>query len=274
MVSATTETNQPVADRPETRGQFGAGRLGRPISDRPPGRVSVVRPLVVAALLTFPLTAPAQLPAGCEPQSRYYLILFGGQGNFLRPRTAHTWATYVRADPCPDGTVRLDPFTISWLPATLDVRPLKLHPEPGVNLTLEETFAFMANARHPWLQRIAMWGPFEIGPDRYWRAFQHKRRLESGAVTYRVLDWFDQHPDISHCIHAVTMADPSLHRTCQPVFGIGEFGTAGVARGLVRAGVVTQPDVTHDWLIPALGLDRYDLVRHRVGSPVQNRLTR
>ena len=74
-------------------------------------------------LLLLAGPASADAPAPSCPPARYYLLLFGGQGNILRPRTAHTWATYVRAQPRPDGTVGLDQFTISWLPATLYIRP-------------------------------------------------------------------------------------------------------------------------------------------------------
>ena len=79
------------------------------------------RSLALFGLLVLASPALADIPSSPCPPARYYLLLFGGQGNILRPRTAHTWATYVRAEPRPDGTVALNPFTISWLPATLTI---------------------------------------------------------------------------------------------------------------------------------------------------------
>ena len=37
------------------------------------------------------------LPAEAVAAPRYFFVLFGGQSVPFKPRTAHTWATYVKA---------------------------------------------------------------------------------------------------------------------------------------------------------------------------------
>ena len=93
----------------------------------------------------------------------------------LNPHTAHVWAAYVRADWRPDGTVALEPVVISWLPETLKVRPLAIRPEPGSNLTLGETFAYMSGR---W-DRLVLWGPFEVDARRFQEAVDQKARLDA-----------------------------------------------------------------------------------------------
>ena len=53
-----------------------------------------------------------------QPDTRYYVLLFGGQSGLLKPTTGHVWATYVRETGCLAGTDRVEEFTISWLPVT------------------------------------------------------------------------------------------------------------------------------------------------------------
>jgi hypothetical protein len=40
------------------------------------------------------------------------------------------------------GAAAVDVGAISWLPATLDIRPLRLYPEPGVDLGTHETIVY------------------------------------------------------------------------------------------------------------------------------------
>ena len=73
--------------------------------------------------MLYPLIAAALLAVPAEPvPSRYYFTLFGGQSIPFRPRTAHTWATYAKATPTTDGSVYVESFTISWLPAVGPIR--------------------------------------------------------------------------------------------------------------------------------------------------------
>ncbi len=195
---------------------------------------------------------------------RYYFILFGGQAIPFRPRTAHTWAIFARAEWHGSQPVAVEYFTISWLPADGPVKPLRLVPEPGRNYTLEETMQRAAEQN----DRVSMWGPFEIDACRYELARQWFDRLNSGEVRYRVLDTLWYNPRIVHCVHAVTYADPVLRRRIQPVVRVGEPGTSRLAMMYVLSGAFIDPTVTHDWLIPIIGLDRYPFVRRYPGEPI------
>src|SRR5260370_6055740 len=75
---------------------------------------------------------------------RYYVIVFGSQSSPKRPRLTHTWITGVRATWI-DGQAEpsLELQTISWMPATLRIRTLSRHTEPGVNLGMPESIQIM-----------------------------------------------------------------------------------------------------------------------------------
>jgi hypothetical protein len=92
--------------------------------------------------------------------ARHYMLIFGAQTHPKIPRFTHTFCTIVRvADPPPGCSVPyIEAHTISWLPQTLKIRPYRLHPEPGRNLTLEETLRWCAQNR----MDVSLWGPYVI----------------------------------------------------------------------------------------------------------------
>lgn len=203
--------------------------------------------------------------AGCDPAgSRYYMLLFGGQSVPFEARTAHTWATWVKATPVVSGAVALEVVTISWLPADLEVRPLVLRKKVGRNWTLEETLAIMA--RHH--SQVSVWGPYETDAGRYEAAVAQARRLESGAVRFRSLDSFTRRRDVVHCVHAITFADPVVQKYFQPVLRVGEPGTSRLADKYLRGGAFPRYPQTHDWLLAALGLDQAGLIRREPGERI------
>jgi hypothetical protein len=212
---------------------------------------------MLAALAAALLAAPA------EPESRYYFVLFGGQSIPFRPRTAHTWATYVKATPAAGGAVLLEPVTISWLPAEGPVQPLRLRSVPGKNHALDETFAVMAGNG----ARVSVWGPFETDATRYALAARQAAALESGAVRFRSFDSLGRDRSVVHCVHALTFADPNLRSLRQPVLRVGEPGTSRLAGRYAATGAFAGPQ-THDWLLSALGLDAVPLVRREPGERV------
>lgn len=226
-----------------------------------------IRSLLLAALISAPAVARAEAPS----EAKFYILLFGGQAEPLRPQTAHTWATFVKALPNPaGGGIVLDSFTISWLPVRLPVRPLKFRTSAGRNYGLTETLEMFDAGRSD----LGLWGPFEIREDWYRSAAEHKRFLDSGTVRFATLDrgpLFSfspvRHPDISHCVHAVTRTWDPLRRATNPVIWYGELITRRVAESARKVGVLVNPCATHDWLIPALGVDRYKLVRRRIDEP-------
>lgn len=213
--------------------------------------------LVVAAVLS----APAADPAPAAP--RYYFILFGGQSVPFKPNTSHTFATFVKATPAADGAVSLEPLTISWLPAEGPVKPLRVRSSEGKNYSLEETFAITARDK----ARISMWGPFETDATRYALAVAQVAALNSGTVRFRSFDSLGRNRSVQHCAHAVTFADPNLQWLRQPVLRVGEPGTSRLATKYATSGALVSTE-THDWLIPALGLDKVGVVRRELGEYV------
>ncbi|MBX9624074.1 MAG: hypothetical protein K2X82_09720 [Gemmataceae bacterium] len=229
-----------------------------------------ISPFLLAAAL-FPSPAAAGdsggtgIPACADPPgTRYYMLLFGGQSVPFQARTAHTWATWVKATPMVTGAVALEVVTISWLPADLEVRPLLLRKKVGKNRPLDETLAIMARNH----SRVSVWGPYETDAGRYGRAVAQARLLESGAVGHRTLDSLTRRPAVQHCVHAITYADPFVRKYVQPVLRVGEPGTSRLAAKYLRGGAFPGYPVTHDWLLTALGLDHAGLVRRQPGERV------
>jgi hypothetical protein len=217
--------------------------------------------MFASVVATTLLTAPTA-PVPAEP--RYYFILFGGQSIPFKPRTAHTWATFVKATPAADGTVTLESQTISWLPAEGPVQPWRLRSVEGKNHSLEETFAIAANNS----ARVSMWGPFETDATRYALAVQQANALDSGTVRFRSFDSLGRNRSVQHCVHAVTFADPNVQRLRQPVIRVGEPDTSKLAGKYAASGAFIGTE-THDWLIPALGLDKVGVVRREPGEHIR-----
>lgn len=214
--------------------------------------------LVALVLASAPVPAPA-----AEPAPRYYVVLFGGQSIPFQPRTAHTFATFVKATPAADGAMAVEQVTISWLPADRTVEPSRLRASTGKNFTLAETFDIMAKNN----ARVSMWGPFETDATRYALAAQQAATLASGAVRFRTLDSLGRNRDVQHCVHAVTFADPNLQWLRQPVLRVGEPGTSKLAGRYADSGAFVGTR-THDWLLPALGLDPQSVVRREPGERI------
>ena len=205
-------------------------------------------------------------------EERYYVILFGSQSTPRQARYSHTWGTFVKAtgEGCDSSKFHIDEvFTISWLPCTLDVRPLRPWPEEGVNLDLEETFNFVLPR-----QRVSEWGPFEMSRELYERAVERKAELETGSVKYKAIDP-NRGPRaryISDCIHGITDLDPEYSRSYyREVRRFGEAATHWVAYQFVTRGRRVNLGENLDWINQKLGLDQYPIV-HR--PPPEHRIWR
>ena len=212
--------------------------------------------LAIAPLLSSMATA-AEPPAD---GAKYYVLLFGGQAERNRPHTAHTWATFAKGipDKAGGGTV-LESMTISWLPERMPVRPFKLRPEAGRNYGLSETLDIFNTGRPD----LGLWGPFEIRAEWYDAAAAHKKLLDAGAVGFATLDRGPflrsakvRHPEISHCVHAVTRTWEPLREATSPVISYGELVTRKVAESIRDVGLLVEPCAKHDWLIGALVVHR------------------
>jgi hypothetical protein len=186
----------------------------------------------------------------------YYTIVFGSQSKPKLLTYTHTWATFIRVigdGEDPNG-YEVYQHTISWLPASLDVRTWALLPERGVNLDLYATLDVVAKKN----EHVAMWGPFEILPQVYQRSLMVKAVLDSGAAQYRAIST-PRNILISDCIHAVAAVDPIFGRGHYPLIRIGKPASRFIARqGMLRSDF-DQYQTHAMWLVPRLGLDRYPI---------------
>jgi hypothetical protein len=215
-------------------------------------RAARILPIALAALL-LPAAGAAR---GAE---YYFLLIFGSQNNLRFPVDTHTWATFVRAvGDGPDiSQYQLYLHTISWMPANLRIRALAREPEPGVNLTLEQTLAYVLGEG----EHVRLWGPFQILDITYNRSLEVYYLLNSGAVQYRAASREDD-PLVNNCIHAVARVDTLFGRSREPLVRAGHPASrhmARVAMSVTRDRGLDQRAVDTSWLIPRLGLDRYPI---------------
>ena len=135
------------------------------------------------------------LPGPSVFADSHYVVVFGAQRPYVNePTKTHSFATFVRLREAGHAEV----FSISWYPATMRPRLLR-RPEPGVNLTLEETLALCDRNR----MVVGTWGPFQIEPELWERAAYQKAKLESGQVLYQMFDRGSRDGDVSNCVHAL-----------------------------------------------------------------------
>jgi hypothetical protein len=208
---------------------------------------------LAVAIVTLMLLAPAAARA----QDRYYLWIFSSQSEPKLPKYTHTWAVFARTG-CLNGQRKVEAFTISWMPATLNIRTYAVRPEPGVNLDLPTTFAFVTSQE----ERISVWGPYAITRDLYFRAIQQKQRLECGEVQYRAIDPFIRRTNISDCVHAVSDIAPGQTRInyIETVF-FGEAAGRRIATAFRRQGLTCPVSEDLRWLEHALGMACYPIIQ-------------
>jgi hypothetical protein len=216
--------------------------------------------------LLLVVLSPAFAFAQPSTGDRYYVLVFGGQGEILRPRTAHTWATFVRSSPEPNGQA-VETHTISWLPAKLRIRSFALRAEPGVNLTLDETFQFMNIHRH---SRVSVWGPYEIPAERFEQALRQKELLESGAIQYHAFGLFGRRSDVMHCIDGLTRIDAAWERAASPSRWFGQAGTGQAVRAAVRSGFIPRPAIPHEEIRSLVVPSEIPLIPRRL-RPIRER---
>jgi hypothetical protein len=202
------------------------------------------------------------------PGEHFYVIVFASQSTPKRPAYAHSFATVVHtAEKCPGEETILEHHTISWLPATLVIRPLRFHAEPGDNLPLHDTLRYVLRNE----QRVSEWGPYECRPSFYHRFVVQKEFLESGAVGYQAVDNVGEAARTGNacaCIHAITDMDPLFSRANYPLIWYGDDASANIVGRMHDRDVLLQPEVTHEWLHEALGLTAYPITRRTYRRPL------
>lgn len=218
--------------------------------------------------LVFPPTAsPNQL----NPD-RFFLFVFTSQSVPKIPKYTHTWAVmiYVQA-----GIV-VDVSTISWMPADLQIKPLKFSVEPGVNESYQDAIRrILIESR----QRISLWGPYEAHPSLYERFIERKTFLESGKLGYQCVDCVGEAAVLGNggnCVHSLR----PLHGFAlgdvleQSGDAAGEF----ITRAFVRDGLAYPVPHESDWLMTGLGIQSLPVVRRTaMTAPVAiapNRISR
>jgi hypothetical protein len=199
-----------------------------------------------------------KIPA--PPNERYYIMIFGSQSTPKMPRFTHVFATAVKVTEHPGAQPTIEQHTISWMPATLKIHPWRFRVEEGVNLDLHFTIEEML--RHK--ERVSVWGPYETWHGIYRRFLVQQEFMKSGETGYQCIDAIGQAPRDGSgcdCIHAVSDMDPMFDRREYPLSYFGEAAARNIVRQIRERPILIHPDQTHDWLIPALGLDCYCLVR-------------
>jgi hypothetical protein len=218
---------------------------------------TAARPLSPATQVRFQELEAIPTPRG----ERYYLLVFGAQSVPKLPRFTHCWATAVRVvDRGPNVPPCLQHDSISWMPATGNVRPWRLRVEAGKNMDLHRSLA--VSLAKP--ERVSVWGPYALSAGAYRKFLMQKAFLESGQVGYQAIDVLGEAGRQGtgyNCIHALTDIDPLFDRSAYPILRFGDAASDAAVRQLAEQGAILNPWQTHDWLLAALGLDRYPLVR-------------
>jgi hypothetical protein len=221
-------------------------------------------PAGCASLANQPPTPARDIPPGppgAVPGERYFLLVFGSESRPKRAKYTHSWATMVRVVEDPGGgEPAVEPHTISWLPTSLDIRPLSFRVEPGANFDLASTLDEMFRQN----EHVSVWGPYEVGPRLFERFLVQKAFLETSRVGYQCVDSVGEAARTGggcDCIHAVTDMDPLYARDRYPLAYFGEAGSRHLVRQFHTRPAIIHPGECHDWLLPRLGLDRYPVER-------------
>jgi hypothetical protein len=193
---------------------------------------------------------------------RYYLLVFSSENALRQPRYTHTWATAVRvADKGAGKQPFIEHHTISWMPTTLDIDPLRLQAEPGVNLGLHDSITKVALAND---ERIALWGPYECRPSLYTRFVVQKQFMESGQMGYQCIDNVGEAARTGkacNCIHAITDMDSVHGRRQYPLTRYGFDAGLEITRRFREMDVLIDPTRRHDFLLPVLALQNDPILR-------------
>lgn len=161
-----------------------------------------------------------------------YVITFSYQNAFNRPNKSHTAATFflVEADRV------VDQVDISWLPQSnyfvgrSGAEVPTLRQVPGANYALAQSFDFAERLG----EALLRFGPYETTLSLFDRAKAQRRRLNSGAIDYKMLDRGSR-PQGLNCIHAVTdvagfTSTGVLRGADASAFVIDHFARAGYLR--------------------------------------------
>lgn len=207
--------------------------------------------IAVFMCATSVLTVPA-----AQGRESYYAMIFAAEGRPNIPRLAHTFAVFVKVQELEDVDRENWPIeihTISWLPATLNVRLLFRPPERGVNLDLQTTLRHLASQN----AHVCAWGPFQIRKELFDRALMQIERLNAGAVAYKAMDRRFRPCAATNCFHAVSDIVDG------PLLGTGTAFGVPASRMVVHhlTPWFIEPQTTHRDLLKRLGLENCSIVQ-------------
>jgi hypothetical protein len=133
----------------------------------------------------------------------YYLIVFAAQHRDNQAKYSHTFAAFLKVTDGEAAKPSMESAVISWLPATGSVDLRRLRPEAGKNFGLQETLDWAAKEQ----DRVTGFGPFVIKKELYESAQRQVRKLESGTVLYKAVEFVRGTSQVTNCIHAVCDLD-------------------------------------------------------------------
>jgi hypothetical protein len=202
--------------------------------------------------------AGGNVKAAAKANDLYFMLLLSQERDPLAPRFSHTYAAFVRAQRAAgEKDYRLETHSISWLPATLDIRLLR-RAEPGVNLSLKASLDLSKSLE----TRISMWGPFQIQKELYDRALRQEAKLNRRGTLWKAADGaFRQQGEAVNCFHAVSDIDTD-RGLLETGTAHGDAATEMVAQHLRRW--VVDPERTHDWVADRLGLKKYSITQRKM----------
>jgi hypothetical protein len=199
-------------------------------------RFKMISRRIVFVSLLLALGAAAEAKAQ-SLHGRYFVVVWGYEGQPNVPENSHTFATFYRGDDLALGQAGL--ATISWIPPTGIVRPGVV--ERGKNFSLGETLA-LATRHH---YRVAAFGPYEISAETYSNSLARIRLLNSGKVLYAMINGPG---NTMNCIEAAGSVGEPIHAG----FSYGFAASQEVASHLAN----NYSQVDHD-AAARLNLGRY-----------------
>lgn len=192
-------------------------------------------------------------------EERYFVVVYSAQLRTINlPRYAHTWGTFVKLSRADEhGEYSVEIFTISWLPTTLDVRPARLRPEVGVNLTLRETLDYCAGKN----MEVRQLGPYPIDPELYRIERERYDSLQRGERLYVAGDLMNTPRRETDCNCIYALAAPVAR---QQVFRLGTFGFGYLAGTFVKRRFdryILDDSESCGWVSDLIGVEEFPPIR-------------
>ena len=217
----------------------------------------------VTLIVIFIALSIGSLSARAE--DRYYMVVFSWQSEPNLFRTAHTFASFVKVsgEGARAEDHRVEIQTISWMPRTLAVMPLRVQPEEGVNLDLPKSFKVAASIG----SSVGAFPPVAVKKELHDLMVARIGQLNSGKLLYIANDARLRGAGAINCIHAISDADPT-----QPGLDSGlqhgDLSSAAVYRHLTKW--MLPDERVPPWLVDRLGVSMKGVRPLRLAEPAKN----